>query len=243
VLSQLIIKWKTAMIELFPPGEFSYTFPNFDSMDAWPFLIILYGSTSWYNTAIWESLHRHFCKLKEEGNNKNIEKRMLVLNAHCITSKHNENSAFFNLGGIHRQKLDFDFVGKFVLYNPDLTTKSLLRDIGVFFVSNLKAWSFSGIFLNSYIYHVPFYGQITFSGCSYLCQILLLLHIVDKTKNGYFLKVQKFSLKTKNLGLVKIFPKEVIFLPVEPSLIEITTSGIHVITLNTNTFLNTWANK
>lgn len=84
-VEETIFRFKSLWIEVFPPSEkgsdgtatYSYKFPNFDTVDAWPKLLQFLGPSFLYSAELWEIQHQTFRRLKH-GNGKNPEADVLT---------------------------------------------------------------------------------------------------------------------------------------------------------------------
>jgi hypothetical protein len=104
-----ILSFKSLWVAVFPPGDnFSYSFPNFDSVDAWPQLLKFFGPSFLYSGELWESHFKSLRNLKH-GNGKNTERDMLVKHAKLKVLEWNELGMTTTQ---HQGKTDFDLIGQ-----------------------------------------------------------------------------------------------------------------------------------
>lgn len=259
LLSDAIYSWKLGMIRCFDPTEvtdsgelkYSFSYPNFDSVDAWPFLIRRFGPPVYYSTTYWEAVHPHLRALKTAGNEKNIEKNMLALDGKILFNRLSDlNTGMDVEPSAYNVKENFHFTGKSKLENLDSVTKGYLRQ---FYSQNsipIADGSFSssirpfrGIWLDGHIHRIGSYFKLLSAGTSYICLLKKIFsHEIGETVRKV-LKVKYYHLDQNRLGILTYSEGRTTYLLLLPD--TQISFDVHVLPSFTNAnccLLNTWAN-
>ena len=244
------------MLSSFPVKEgYSYAYPNFDSVDAWPMLILLHGPPSYYCTSWWECLHKHMRQLKQGGNGKNIEKTMLKHNSLCVSNLYTNDNDSVSLEIPVQSKQDMELIGKckqiskLSKSNYQLL-QSAIRTLewqGISFSNEIQ--EYSGISFHSHYHHTPFYTIISMISVTDIPQLVQVTKLFShKVENNIHNWIQGtiLSISASNNGLAKVKPQtntKPLLLPIVSPAMFTFMFPVHIVQVGNELFYNSWINK
>jgi len=127
----------------------TFTFPNFDTLDALPKMIELNGPPFWSSTGTFELTHAYLRELKRQGNNKGIDKAILLHDSRVTGLSYSSQQYDFTTPKLtYQKKNENDFVGKPRPHRISAKDNQVLR------VSSDDIKMYPGIFLCGHICRV-----------------------------------------------------------------------------------------
>lgn len=200
-LGDLIHEWKIMFIDCFDPFElnkegnikYSTSYPNFDSIDAWPYLIQRFGAPSWYSTDMWEATHKYLRTLKRAGNNKNIERDMLILDSKIKGFKYISNEKNMGLKQNKYNEKDYlELIGTNTRSTLDKIETDLLKkkyhNLSLPFNGDRKICVYNGLKFQR-VQHINDFFILKQGKLTTLCKLLKIF----THDNNSWIKLQRFN--------------------------------------------------